>query len=132
MRPDRKPKVASWGSLKQTLVARFLSFLCPRFYSDYSPVLALTNAGWINRTQEGKMHTLKRFGREFSEGGRCPACSGSRDTGGRLELKRRKNFFLKCKKCRYTLHSEKTIMRNIQRASAYHDKQIGMNTKTHL
>lgn len=38
-------------------------------------------------------------------GDKCPACSVERDKGGRLELRQRKNKYLKCSQCKYTVHS---------------------------
>lgn len=66
---------------------------------------------------------ITRFGRVFEKGGKCPACSSSRDTGGRLELKKRKNFYLKCKKCKYAVKSEKVILAQIAKVQKLHDKE---------
>lgn len=74
------------------------------------------------------MHTITKFGRQYKEGGKCPACSSSTDKGGRLELKRRKNIFLKCAKCRYSVHSEKVVVAQMKKAHDRHDKQIGLRT----
>jgi tRNA(Ile2) C34 agmatinyltransferase TiaS len=62
----------------------------------------------------------------------CPACSGSTDKGGRLEVKRRKNEYLKCKRCKYTIHSEKTVIKQIERAQNRRGKELGFYAKRHL
>jgi uncharacterized Zn finger protein len=46
-------------------------------------------------------------GIRYREGSKCPSCSSEVDTGGRLELKKIKNYFLKCKKCKYVIRSKK-------------------------
>jgi hypothetical protein len=56
------------------------------------------------------------------DGDKCPACSGERDKGGRLELKvskfKTKNghmqFWLKCSNCKYTLGSKFTYENSFQ------------------
>jgi uncharacterized Zn finger protein len=78
------------------------------------------------------MITIQRFGREFSEGNKCPACSGSRDKGGRLAAKKRVNVFLKCARCKYTIHSERVVIAQMQKHQARRDKAIGFNAKRHV
>lgn len=78
------------------------------------------------------MLTITKFGRTYHEGGNCPACSGTKDKGGRLAAKKRKNLFLICFKCKYTIHSEKVVLNQIVRAQKLHDKQIGMAAKKHI
>ena len=46
-------------------------------------------------------------GTTYNEDSKCPSCSSEVDKGGRLELKKIKNFFLKCNKCKYTIRSQK-------------------------
>ena len=50
---------------------------------------------------------------EYHEGDRCPACSSEKDCGGRLEMKKRKFPYLKCCKCKYTIHEEKQRERRL-------------------
>jgi hypothetical protein len=78
------------------------------------------------------MITIQRFGREFSEGGRCPACSGSRDKGGRLVAKKRVNVFLKCAACKYAIHSERVIIAQMKKQQARRDKALRFNSKRHI
>lgn len=50
-------------------------------------------------------------GTRYTEESKCPACSGERDTGGKLEFKKRTNWFLKCIKCKYVIHSERVKLK---------------------
>lgn len=47
-------------------------------------------------------------GTKYYEGSKCPCCSSERDKGGRLELKKRTRYFLKCALCDYTILSNAT------------------------
>ena len=46
-------------------------------------------------------------GTRYYKDSRCPSCSSEVDNGGRLELKKIKNYFLKCIKCKYVIRSKK-------------------------
>lgn len=46
-------------------------------------------------------------GTRYTEDSKCPSCSSEVDKGGRLELKQVKNYFLKCKKCKYVIRTKK-------------------------
>lgn len=65
-------------------------------------------------------------GTRYYEQDRCPSCSSERDTGGRLELKKRTNYFLKCAKCKYTVKSEKAINKQLSYLKKKQDKAIGL------
>lgn len=70
------------------------------------------------------MTTIHRWGKAFTEGGKCPACSGERDTGGKLQLRQRKNIYLKCNKCRYTIKTEKAALEQEKRLRRIRDKKL--------
>lgn len=55
-----------------------------------------------------KFKGIELNGFRYYEGSKCPACSSERDTGGRMELKKRARHFLKCNKCKYTILGKQT------------------------
>jgi uncharacterized Zn finger protein len=67
---------------------------------------------------------IRRFGNVFKSGEKCPACSRETDKGGRLVGMKKKNVYLKCDKCKYTLHGEKAILKQESRRQSYHSKQF--------
>ena len=73
-----------------------------------------------------KMTTITLNGVSYQEGSKCPACSSERDTGGRLVLHKRKHFYLTCKKCRYTVRTEKAINQQISYLHRLADKKVGI------
>ena len=54
-----------------------------------------------------KFKSITLNGTRYTENSKCPSCSSEVDKGGRLELKKVKNYFLKCIKCKYTIRSQK-------------------------
>ena len=68
--------------------------------------------------------TITLNGTTYKEDSKCPSCSGERDTGGRLELKKRTNYFLKCIKCKYTVKSEKVINKQLSYLKKKQDKLL--------
>ena len=42
----------------------------------------------------------------YLEDSRCPCCSSEKDKGGRLKLKKRTRYFLKCDLCKYSILGE--------------------------
>lgn len=66
------------------------------------------------------MKSIELNGTSYHEGSKCPACSSERDKGGRLELKKRVQIFLKCNLCRYSILSRET--RN--KADRYVEKML--------
>lgn len=46
-------------------------------------------------------------GTTYTQDSKCPSCSSEVDNGGKLELKKIKNYFLKCNKCKYVIRTEK-------------------------
>jgi len=50
-------------------------------------------------------------GTRYNKDSKCPSCSIERDSGGRLELKKIKNFFLKCNLCKYVIRTKKVVER---------------------
>jgi len=46
-------------------------------------------------------------GIRYNVDSKCPSCSSERDKGGRLELKKIKNFSLKCNFCKYVIRTKK-------------------------
>lgn len=69
------------------------------------------------------MITVERFGRIYKTGQRCPACSGERDQGGRLQTKRRKYFFLKCDRCKYIIRSTVDYVKKQERLDERKEEQ---------
>lgn len=65
------------------------------------------------------MKSIYLNGTRYLEEDKCPSCSSERDTGGRLELKKRTNYFLKCRKCKYVVKSDRTINKQL----AYYQKR---------
>ena len=65
-------------------------------------------------------------GTRYFEDSNCPSCSSEVDNGGRLELKKLKNFFLKCKKCKYSIKSERVINKQLSYLKKRRDKQVGL------
>lgn len=47
-------------------------------------------------------------GTRYNKDSKCPSCSSERDKGGRLEIKKRKRYFLKCNNCKYTILGKET------------------------
>lgn len=47
-------------------------------------------------------------GIRYIEDSKCPSCSSEKDKGGRLKIKKRTRYFLKCDLCKYTILGEKT------------------------
>jgi len=45
----------------------------------------------------------------YNKDSKCPCCSSEVDKGGRLELKKIKNFFLKCSVCKYVIRTKKVV-----------------------
>ena len=68
-------------------------------------------------------------GSTYTEGSRCPACSAEKDTGGRLEFKKRTNWYLKCFKCRYTVHGERAKNKQALYVKKKRDANLGIRTK---
>lgn len=53
------------------------------------------------------MKSIELNGIRYTEGSKCIACSSEIDKGGRFELKKIKNYFLKCTNCKYTIKSKR-------------------------
>lgn len=47
-------------------------------------------------------------GTRYYEDSRCPCCSSEKDKGGRLKLKKRTRYFLKCDLCKYSILGAKS------------------------
>lgn len=77
-----------------------------------------------------KKKTLYLNGIRYKEEDKCPACSSERDTGGRLQLHKRTNYFLKCRKCKYSVKSERTINQQLGYLKKKQDKQLGLKWPT--
>ena len=52
---------------------------------------------------------LELNGTRYNKDSKCPCCSSEVDKGGRLELKKIKNFFLKCSVCKYVIRTKKVV-----------------------
>lgn len=50
-----------------------------------------------------KTKQVNRNGVIYYEGQKCPACSGERDKGGRMETVKPKQVSLRCTLCKYTV-----------------------------
>jgi hypothetical protein len=50
---------------------------------------------------------LQLNGVKYQEGSKCPACSSEVDKGGRLHFKQKKNWYLKCERCKYLIETER-------------------------
>lgn len=70
------------------------------------------------------MITIDRYGSRYTEGGKCPACSNEIDTGGRLKRQKRKYFFLKCAKCKYTIHATVHYEKKVKYLKKQSDKDL--------
>lgn len=77
--------------------------------------------------KQPKHITLNGF--NYTEDSKCPACSGEQDTGGRLVFRKRTNWFLKCKKCKYSVQSERAIHRQALYFKKKQDAQLGIKSK---
>jgi tRNA(Ile2) C34 agmatinyltransferase TiaS len=73
-----------------------------------------------------KQIRVEKYGVVYLEHARCPACSSEVDKGGRLEAKRKKNIFLKCNRCKYTIHSTRALEKKEQKFKHYRDKAVGL------
>ncbi len=56
----------------------------------------------------GMFKGIELNGIRYREESKCPSCSSERDTGGRMKLKKRARYFLKCEKCKYSILGEQT------------------------
>jgi len=74
---------------------------------------------------------IKLNGTIYREDSKCPACSGERDTGGRLEFRKRKNWFLKCRKCKYAVHSDRVKLQQEKWRKKKFDRKIVILQSTH-
>lgn len=66
---------------------------------------------------------LERYGVIYYTESKCPACSGEKDNGGRLKGYKRKFFYLKCDRCKYTIKSTNAIEKQEYQVKKYYDKQ---------
>ena len=62
----------------------------------------------------------------YTTNSKCPACSGERDTGGRLEFRKKKNYYLHCSKCKYSIHSQRAKLKQEKYRAAQHDRNLGI------
>ena len=56
-----------------------------------------------------KEKTITLNGFKYQQDSKCPACSSEVDKGGRLQLKKRVNYFLTCNNCKYTIKSARAV-----------------------
>lgn len=61
-------------------------------------------------------------GIRYYEDSKCPSCSSEVDKGGRLKLHKRKRFFLKCLRCKYSILGQYTR----QKQERWKAKQDGL------
>lgn len=78
-----------------------------------------------NKQIENKRNSIYRFGVKYVENQVCPACSNEIDKGGRLRMNKRVNCFLKCDRCKYTIKSTNSMMKNYIFLKRKQDKQNG-------
>jgi DNA-directed RNA polymerase subunit RPC12/RpoP len=57
-------------------------------------------------------------GIRYFDSSKCISCSSEVDKGGRLELKKRTRYFLKCNLCKYTILSTETRNRQENREAS--------------
>lgn len=65
-------------------------------------------------------------GSTYYEDDKCPACSGERDIGGRLCLRKRTNHYLVCRKCKYAVKGEQSILKQEIYLKKRNDKKLGL------
>ncbi len=68
------------------------------------------------------MIRVEKYGNVYYEEGKCPACSSEVDKGGRLQAHKRTNYYLKCERCKYTIHSTRSLEKKIAKAKKHFDK----------
>lgn len=72
------------------------------------------------------MIRVEKYGNVYYEQGKCPACSSEQDKGGRLQAHKRTNYYLKCDRCKYTIHSTKALQKKENYAMKLHKKRSGI------
>jgi len=60
----------------------------------------------------------------YHEQQKCPACSSERDKGGRLIAKKKKNWYLSCSNCRYSITQSKVQDKNAVYQKKRRDKRL--------
>lgn len=70
-----------------------------------------------------KFKGIELNGIRYYEDSKCPTCSSEIDKGGRMELKKRARYFLKCTYCKYSILGQKTR----QKQEKWEAKQDGMS-----
>lgn len=76
-----------------------------------------------------KPFEVKRGANTYKEGQKCPACSSEVDKGGKLELHKKKNKYLKCNHCGYSMLPERVLLSRIGRASKVRSRAFDRRAK---
>jgi Zn ribbon nucleic-acid-binding protein len=72
------------------------------------------------------MKSIYLNGTRYTQGSKCPCCSVEIDKGGRLALFKRKNYFLKCEKCKYTVKDERVREKQFSYLKRMDERRLGI------